>query len=84
MNTVYGPALTYLRVTLEAHYAKARSEDTERGASAIEWVIISAIVVAIVVFVGIILTNVLKSKATDVCKSINDQGGNGSSTCTTG
>ena len=51
MNNVYGPALQYLRVSLTARYARARSEDAERGASAVEWVIISAIVVVIVVTV---------------------------------
>lgn len=71
MNAVFGPALDYLRVSLAARYARARSEDTELGASAVEWVIISAIVVIIVIAVGALLTNVLESKAKQVCTSIN-------------
>ena len=74
MNTVFGPALSYLRVTLAAHYAKARSEDTELGASAVEWVIISAIVVAILAAVGVWITDALKAKATQVCQGIDNSG----------
>jgi len=81
MNTVYGPALTYLRVSLAARYARAKSEDAERGASAIEWVIISAIVVAIIAVVGFMLTDVLEKKASAVCTTINNQGGTGTSSC---
>ncbi|MBR7833914.1 hypothetical protein KDL01_11590 [Actinospica durhamensis] len=83
MNTVFGPALDYLRVTLAARYAKARSEDTELGASAVEWVIISAIVVVIVLAVGIWLTNALEDKAKQVCTNINGAGGTGAGTSCT-
>jgi Flp pilus assembly pilin Flp len=74
MNTVFGPALHYLRVSLAARYARARSEDTELGASAIEWVIISAIVVIFVVAIGAWLTSALESKAKQVCTGINNSG----------
>lgn len=87
MNTVFGPAMTYLRVSLAAHYARAKAggEDSERGASAVEWVIISAIVVAIVAVVGVWLTNVLESKGKQVCDTINKSGQgvpDGSANCT--
>lgn len=71
MNAVFGPALDYLRVSLAAHYARARSEDRERGASAIEWVIISSIVVILVVAIGVWLTSALEHKAQQVCTGIN-------------
>lgn len=77
MNTVFGPAMTYLRVSLAARYARAKAEDGERGASAVEWVIISAVVVAIVVTVAFILTHVLEDKARQVCTSINGAGNTG-------
>lgn len=75
MNNVYGPALQYLRVSLTARYARARSEDAERGASAVEWVIISAIVVVIVVTVGGWLITVLEDKGQQVCSGINTADG---------
>lgn len=81
MNTPFGPALEYLRVSLAAHYARARSEESELGASAVEWVVISAIVVAIVVTVGLWLTNVLEAKGKSICRSINGAGGAGTSKC---
>ena len=74
MNTVYGPALHYLRVSLKARYARARSEDAERGASAVEWVVISAIVVLIVVTVGGWLLVTLENKGKQVCNDINTAG----------
>lgn len=77
MNTMYGPALHYLRVSLTARYARARSEDGERGASAVEWVIISAIVVTIVVVVGGWLLTTLEAKGTQVCNDINTKTGDG-------
>ena len=75
MNNVYGPALQYLRVSLTARYARARSEDAERGASAVEWVIISAIVVVIVVAVGGWLMTALEDKGKQVCSGINGADG---------
>jgi Flp pilus assembly pilin Flp len=42
----------------------------DRGASAVEWVVITAIVVAIVTGVGVLIANAVKSKATDACKQI--------------
>ncbi|WP_051451214.1 hypothetical protein [Actinospica robiniae] len=74
MNTVFGPALQYLRVSFTARYARARSEESERGASAVEWVIISAIVVAIVVAVGFWLLTTLEAKGQQVCDQINGTG----------
>lgn len=74
MNTVYGPALHYLRVSLKARYARARSEDAERGASAVEWVVISAIVVVIIVAVGGWLLTTLENKGKQVCTDINTSG----------
>lgn len=42
----------------------------DRGASAVEWVIITAIVVAIVTGVGMLIANAVKSKATNACQQI--------------
>ncbi len=53
------------------HYAMVRRdalrrEESQLGASAIEWAIISAIVVAAAVGLGLIITNVVKSKGSDI------------------
>jgi Flp pilus assembly pilin Flp len=83
MNPVYGPAITYLRVALAARYARLRDEDSERGASAVEWVVISAIVVVIILAVGIWLTSALETKAQQVCTSIDGSGaGTNGANCT--
>jgi Flp pilus assembly pilin Flp len=47
-----------------------RREDSQLGASAIEWAIISAIVVAAAVGLGLIITTVVKNKGSE----IQDQG----------
>lgn len=75
--SAYDMAWDYLRTSLVSHYAKARSraEDGERGASAVEWVVITAVVVIIIVFVSVMLVDVLEKKATQACTQINGAGG---------
>ena len=58
--------------------ARASWADGERGASAVEWVVISAIVVAIALGIGVILTQALTSKANDVSTKIGTSGNGGS------
>jgi Flp pilus assembly pilin Flp len=55
---------------LEGRLARARRED---GASAVEWVIIAAIVVGICIAVAGILRNALTGKAGDISSDINSQ-----------
>ena len=49
-------ALEYAWVSLRARVAKVRSGELERGASAVEWVVISMIVVTIVAVVGYVIS----------------------------
>lgn len=56
--------LTALTILLRGHLAKARR--SEAGASAVEWVVITAILVSIAVAVGLILTNKIKGKADSI------------------
>ena len=67
-----GPAspLGYLLAVLDVHLSRARSE---KGASAVEWVIISAIVVGICIAVAALLGGALKSEAGDVGNKIQSQ-----------
>lgn len=55
---------------LEGRFARTRRED---GASAVEWVIIAAIVVGICIAVAGILRNALVGKANDVSSDVGSQ-----------
>ena len=56
--------LTLMSILLKGRLAQARR--SERGASAVEWVVITAILVSIAVAVGLILTNKIKGKADSI------------------
>ncbi|HET6860897.1 MAG TPA: hypothetical protein VFH94_27835 [Streptomyces sp.] len=73
------PAVDFLVTFLQARVERARSEDTDRGASAVEWVIISAVVVAIVGVVAAIINTALKGGAEKVGDCI--EGAQASGTC---
>jgi Flp pilus assembly pilin Flp len=61
------PALGYLVTLLGARLDKARREE---GASAVEWVVIAAVLVGICTAVGLILTNALRDEATSIGNDI--------------
>ncbi|MCM2419969.1 hypothetical protein G3I60_10385 [Streptomyces sp. SID13666] len=65
------PAIDFLVTFIQGRVRHARSEETSRGASAVEWVIISAVVVTIVGVVAALINNALKGKATDVGNCIS-------------
>jgi hypothetical protein len=71
------PALSFLAVYLRARVEHARAEDTSRGASAVEWVVISAIVVTIVGVAAAFIGNALHDKSNDVGNCIRNTSGNG-------
>lgn len=73
------PAVDFLITFLQARVERARDEDTDRGASAVEWVIISAVVVAIVGVVAAILNAALSEGANKVGDCI--KGADAGSTC---
>jgi Flp pilus assembly pilin Flp len=78
----FTPAVDYLRTMLAVRLAAARAkEDGERGASVVEWVVITTIVVAIVVFVGGLLYNTLETKGKDINACIKSAGQGGSNSC---
>lgn len=69
------PALYYTWVSLRARVAKVRSGELERGASAVEWVVISMITVGIVALVGGILYAALNKRAGTVSACIGSANG---------
>ncbi|MET7936484.1 hypothetical protein [Streptomyces sp. NPDC005322] len=73
------PAVDFLVTFLRGHVERARSQETDRGASAVEWVIISAVVVAIVGVVAAIINSALSDGANKVGDCI--KGANASKTC---
>jgi hypothetical protein len=73
------PSVDFLVTFLQARVQRARSGELDRGASAVEWVIISAVVVAIVGVVAAIINGALSDGANKVKNCID--GANQSGTC---
>lgn len=73
------PATDYLVAFLRGRVQRARSGELDRGASAIEWVIIAAVVVGIVAGVAAVIMNALDSRASDVSDCI--EGANNYADC---
>lgn len=72
MGKLFGSdaALQYAWMSLRARIARVRSGELERGASAVEWVVISMIVVTIVAVVGFVISQALQNRANDVSNCI--------------
>jgi hypothetical protein len=71
------PAVDFLVTFLRGRVQRARSGELDRGASAVEWLIISAVVVAIVGVVAAIINLALRNGADKVSDCIDgaDQDG---------
>jgi len=65
MYTEQSAPWAYLEMELRRRIAHARSTP-ERGASAIEWVIITGILVAIAAAVGLVIFNLVNSEAESI------------------
>ncbi|GAA2092767.1 hypothetical protein IDH50_18450 [Aeromicrobium tamlense] len=63
------PALGYLVTMLGARLDKARREE---GASAVEWVVIAAVLVTVCGIIGVILTNALQGEANEIGNNIQN------------
>jgi len=73
LPTISHPAVDFLLIHLKARVERVRSDkDLSRGASAVEWVVISAVVVTIVGAVAYIINNALRDKATGVGNCISN------------
>ncbi|WP_314412657.1 hypothetical protein [Streptomyces sp. DSM 40484] len=73
------PGVDFLITFLQSRVQRARSGELDRGASAVEWVIISAVVVAIVGVVAAIINAALSDGANKVGDCI--KGADAGSTC---
>ncbi|MGH6655646.1 MAG: Flp family type IVb pilin [Actinocrinis sp.] len=76
------PALQYLLVNLRGRVADVRSGEKDRGASAVEWAVITFIVVAMVVVIGALISNAVRTKGKAVSDCINGvNAANGKKNC---
>lgn len=67
-NPMNDPIVVYLRAMASARVARLRSEEERsRGASAIEWAIITAILALLAITIGAVITK----KVTDKANTIN-------------
>jgi hypothetical protein len=74
LNPLHDPAVVYLRAQLATRLHRLRSAaaaDGSRGASAIEWAIITGILAAIAITIGAVIRN----KVSQAADSINTGGG---------
>jgi predicted PurR-regulated permease PerM len=79
-RTEFGhPAIAFLVTFVQGRLQRVRSGELDRGASAVEWVIISAVVVAIVGVVAAIINSALSEGANKVGNCI--KGASASKTC---
>ncbi|MFB4297899.1 Flp family type IVb pilin [Actinomadura sp. NTSP31] len=67
MNPLNDPALVYLRALLATRLARLRDEEERtKGASAIEWAIITAILALIAITIGAIIQKKVQDKANSI------------------
>jgi Flp pilus assembly pilin Flp len=72
LNPLHDPIIVYLRAHLATRLHHLRTEtDRSRGASAIEWAIITGILAAIAIAVGAVIRN----KVSQAANSISTGGG---------
>ena len=64
--TVLVPATAALMAASDRTTRRLRAGGRDTGASAVEWVVITALIVTAVLAVGLILTNKFKGKANDL------------------
>ncbi|MEV4674497.1 MULTISPECIES: Flp family type IVb pilin [Actinomadura] len=67
LNPLDHPSVLYLRAVLGARVARLRAEeDRSRGASAIEWAIITAILALIAITIGAVIQKKIQDKANSI------------------
>lgn len=58
--------LTFITAWLQTQVHQLRAQDPERGASTIEWVIITVCLIAVAVGVVLLITNVINERSNDI------------------
>ncbi|MEU5883147.1 hypothetical protein [Spirillospora sp. NPDC047279] len=65
MNPLNDPTIAYLRALLGVRLDEARDE-TDKGASAIEWAIITALLAGIAIAIGAVILTKIRDKANSI------------------
>jgi len=78
---ISGAAVQYAWVSFRARLAKARSGELERGASAVEWVVISMIAIGLIIGAGLIIATAVNDKATSVSDCIKGSKSTNTANC---
>jgi hypothetical protein len=76
MKKFMPPAVDYLLTMLSVRAHRARTAPS-RGASAVEWVIITAIVAGLAITISLVITAGVNSKTTEIQNSFGGGGGGG-------
>ena len=66
MNPLNTPLVGYLRTLVAVRVDRLRAEDSSKGASAIEWAIITGLLAIIAIAVGGLLWTAIKSRASNI------------------
>ncbi|ETK33339.1 hypothetical protein [Microbispora sp. ATCC PTA-5024] len=76
MNPFEYPAVVYLRALLADRVGRARTAPS-RGASAVEWVIITAIIAGVALTLATLIQNLVSSKSAEISSNFGGGGGTG-------
>jgi hypothetical protein len=76
MNLFESPVVVYLRTLLSDRVRRARTAPT-KGASAVEWVIITAIIAGVAMTLALLIQNLVTSKSAEISNGFGGGGGNG-------
>lgn len=74
-NPLNHPVIQHLVLVVQARFERVRSEDSSRGASAIELAIITAVLAAIAIAIGTIVYNKIKTTANNINTNVPTFGG---------
>jgi Flp pilus assembly pilin Flp len=66
MNPLHEPTVLYLRALLSDRVSRLRDEDTSRGASAIEWAVITGLLAFIAIGIGGLIYTAIKGAANNI------------------
>lgn len=76
MNLFESPIVVYLRTLLNDRVQRARDAPT-KGASAVEWVIITAIIAGVAMTLALLIQNLVSSKSAEITSNFGGGGGGG-------
>ncbi|MGI8328688.1 hypothetical protein ACRYCC_01915 [Actinomadura scrupuli] len=75
MNPLDDPLILYTRAWLGVRLDRLRTEERSRGASAIEWAIITGILASIAIAIGLVIFNKVKDAGNNI--KVGNGTGNG-------